>query len=285
MRDDASKRWPSGKGGLIKIDLVHPSGACAEIYRHGGHLTAWKSAAGNNWIFTSECAKFDGSSPIRGGVPIIFPQFNEFGSGPRHGFARNVEWQTVEQSDSRITLLLESGDATKVWPYQFRTEFNVVVDAFSLKMTLSITNMSDTPFEFTCALHTYFRIHSLSTSRVDGLTGLEYWNNDGSDFTQRRIFEAQHLRIDDAFDRVFFNYQRPIILHSKQKQLQIEHSGFKDIVIWNPGETAAQKMSDFADDEYEHMLCIEAAQIDHPVQLQPGATWEGQQHCSDLGCS
>lgn len=275
----------AGNGGLLKADLKHPSGARGVIYRHGAHLTKWQSSAGNDWIFTSECAKFGAGSAIRGGVPIIFPQFNEIGKGPRHGFARNVEWQTADQDGNRLILVLESGEDTQVWPHQFRAELECRIDALSLKMALSITNTSTKSFEFTCAFHTYFRIHSLETCAVDGLTGLSYWDNDGSDFNQRHSFEAQQLKVGDAFDRVFFNYQQPLVLHSKQSQLKIEHSGFKDIVVWNPGREATEKMDDLADYEYKQMLCIEAAQIDKPVQLHPGETWLGTQYCTDLDCA
>ena len=281
MKGNTSDHWFSGRGGLLKTDLHDPSGARVEIYRHGAHVTAWRSAAGNDWIFTSELAKFDGASAVRGGVPIIFPQFNEFGSGPRHGFARNLEWKMAEHGGNQLTLFLESNEATKVWPHQFRAEFAVAVKSTSLSMTLTVANTSTTTFEFTCALHSYFKVHSLSTCRVTGVTGLAYWDNDGSDFRQRAKFESSHLSFDDAVDRVFFNYQEPLVLHNDKQQLRIEHSGFQDIVVWNPGRAAAQSMSDFADYEYNHMLCIEAAQIDCPVVLEPGESWRGSQCCID----
>ena len=31
------------------------------------------------------------------------------------------------------------------------------------------------------------------------------------------------------------------------------------------------------EDGYRHMLCVEAARIDEPVQLAPGAEWQGWQ--------
>ena len=34
----------------------------------------------------------------------------------------------------------------------------------------------------------------------------------------------------------------------------------RDFVVWNPWEESAAKMSDFGDDEFPRMVCVEAAQ-------------------------
>ena len=34
----------------------------------------------------------------------------------------------------------------------------------------------------------------------------------------------------------------------------------RDFVVWNPWEENAAKMSDFGDDEFPRMVCVEAAQ-------------------------
>ena len=42
-------------------------------------------------------------------------------------------------------------------------------------------------------------------------------------------------------------------------------------VVWNPGPAKAAKMSDFADDEYKTMICVEPGLIGHQPLLAPGA--------------
>ena len=37
-------------------------------------------------------------------------------------------------------------------------------------------------------------------------------------------------------------------------------SNMRDFVVWNPWEENAAKMSDFGDDEFPRMVCVEAAQ-------------------------
>ena len=48
-------------------------------------------------------------------------------------------------------------------------------------------------------------------------------------------------------------------------------------VVWNPGEALCARLADMPADGWRHMLCIEAACVDHPVSLAPGARWAGSQ--------
>jgi len=59
---------------LEKVVLNH-KGASAEVYLWGATLTSYKPASGKENIFVSPGAKFDGVKAIRGGVPVVFPQW------------------------------------------------------------------------------------------------------------------------------------------------------------------------------------------------------------------
>lgn len=56
-------------------------------------------------------------------------------------------------------------------------------------------------------------------------------------------------------------------------------------VVWNPWDKKAKAMADFGDDEYKHMLCVEAAAIEKPITLKPGEEWRGRQELSAVGSS
>ena len=88
-----------GRGGLDTVELVHASGATATVYLWGATLTSYCTAQREEMIFVSPGAVFDGKQPIRGGVPVVFPQFGRPDQAlPMHGFARTSTW-TVETLD------------------------------------------------------------------------------------------------------------------------------------------------------------------------------------------
>lgn len=269
--------WIPGTGGMPRIDIQSSSGARAQVYRYGSHLTSWVPTCGKQWIFTSEKARFEKGGAIRGGIPVIFPQFNAFGDGPRHGFARNLDWQEFSVSEDAVTLRLSQSAETAVWPHEFELFLTTRVSAESLLVEMRVVNSGGSPFSFTAALHTYFKLDSFLNACLRGLDGLAYWDNDGSPFSQRRTFTEDSLTFTGAIDRVFFGYSAPLALKDGNSRLKIQQSGFEDIVVWNPGAEAAASMMDMGNNEYQHMLCVEAAQIDNPVTLQAGQEWIASQ--------
>ena len=71
------------------------------VYLHGAHVTSWKPARDHDErLFLSERSEFRAGTAIRGGIPVIFPQFAAEGPLPRHGFARTSEW-TLDDGDHR----------------------------------------------------------------------------------------------------------------------------------------------------------------------------------------
>lgn len=49
-----------------------PSGDSVEVLLYGATVISWKSNGKEN-LWVSKAAKLDGSKPVRGGVPVVFP--------------------------------------------------------------------------------------------------------------------------------------------------------------------------------------------------------------------
>ena len=64
--------------------------------------------------------------------------------------------------------------------------------------------------------------------------------------------------------------------------MSIESAGFSDTVIWNPGPEKCAALPDMPAEGWQHMLCIEAAQVLKPVTLGPDEEWSGRQSFSLL---
>ena len=264
--------------GLPALRLALPEGDAVVVARHGAQVLSWTSG-GAERLYLSPQALMDGHSAIRGGVPICFPQFNQRGTLPKHGFVRNMAWQPEngrENNGHALALVLHDNDATRAfWPHAFRAELRVSLKERSLRMTLTVDNTGPGPWTFAAALHTYLRVDEIADVRLEGLQGASRWDAVRDD---RHVEMAPVLRFDGEFDSVYAAPARGLRLHQPGGSLDITQSAScTETVVWNPGALLSAKLADLPDDGYRHMLCVEAARIDEPVQLQAGAQWKGWQ--------
>jgi glucose-6-phosphate 1-epimerase len=55
------------------VEATLPSGESVTVHLYGATVTSWKLANGKEQLFLSQKAHLDGSKPIRGGIPVVFP--------------------------------------------------------------------------------------------------------------------------------------------------------------------------------------------------------------------
>lgn len=248
-----------------------------EVHHQGAHLSSWVYQ-GKEQLFLSRQALFEPAKAIRGGVPICFPQFAAFGPGRYHGFARNMLWQPCETSQPNLVRfeLVHNKDTLELWPHEFKAQFDIELMNNILNMCLRVENVGSDAMEFTAALHSYFSVDAIQNAFVAGLQACQFWEK-GSAFTQRQHQQPSELRVDQVIDRVYFNSPNALRLVGLESTRLIEAQGFADTVIWNPWREGASALVDMADHEYQQMLCIESANVQTPVHLDPGAVWQGVQ--------
>lgn len=268
-------------GQLPAVTIRAADGAQATVTLYGGHLVAWQTSDGQERLFCSRDSALDGSRAIRGGVPVIFPQFGARGTGMRHGFARVATWQLESTGDADgaawAQFILQHTDLpdaiATTWPWAFTLRLRVAVQGLSLELQLSVHNTGEQAFPFSAALHSYFSIDQLSEARVKGLQRVRY-----SDETPQDALQAEDLlQFADKLDRIYYQLPGALTLQSGSHTLRLEQQGFTDAVVWNPGAQDAAALPDLADDEYQRFICIEPALI-QPDTLAAGAQWTGRQH-------
>ena len=251
-------------GTLPAVQLNSGDGASAIVTLYGAHLGAWTSADGAGRLFCSERSVRDGSRAIRGGVPVIFPQFAERGDGMRHGFARVSTWRladsgTGEQGAFAVFLLTRADLSPAIagaWQHGFELRLTVALQGQTLNLSLDVRNTGDDDFAFSAALHTYFLVDAIDAVRIKGV-------------------EAGALRIDGKLDRIYRDATAGITLLHGAGTLKLTQSGFRDLVIWNPGAADTAALADMIDADYQRFVCIEPALIT-PAILQSGAAWRGE---------
>ncbi|WP_370980617.1 D-hexose-6-phosphate mutarotase [Agaribacterium sp. ZY112] len=265
---------------MTYIDLQHGSDSL-RIYEQGAHISSWRCDK-QEQLFLSKHSAFSKGKAIRGGVPVIFPQFAALGQGPRHGILRTAQWQLEQQNSDSLKFVCRSTKQTQEqWPGDFEAHFCAQLGERNLSMQLDIINTGQQSFEFAAALHTYLQLEDVRKVQLNGLKGSSYWDN-GQDFSIRQQEQQETLRVNNAIDRMYFDVQTPLRLSEANQHREITMSGFSEVVVWNPWAEDTAKLADMADDEYLNMLCVEAAVVDKPVCLQAGEQWQGQQKISLL---
>jgi glucose-6-phosphate 1-epimerase len=266
---------------MEKVEIVASDGACVELYTHGAHVTSWKPASGEERLYLSQRALYTPDAAIRGGVPIIFPQFASMGPLPKHGFARVNEWEVVRagrtnkrKGDAHLRLTATS-QTRAVWDHGFSASFVVSVEGMSLTMSLSILNEDTRPFDFTAALHTYLLVDDVRSATVVGLQGTEY--RDAAAGGARKCQDDATLTPVGELDRIYYGVTSPIEVRDAVRRTRVSMTGFTDAVVWNPGAELAASLTDMEPSGWLRMLCVEAAAIGAPIHLEPNERWTGQQ--------
>ena len=162
-------------------------------------------------------------------------------------------------------------------PQQFVATLQVSLKPHQLQITLQVQNTDTRPLLFTGALHTYFAVQHIANTQLIGLQGQAEWNA----VTDQHGTANEVLRFDGEFDRVYQAAPHALQLQDAQGTLQIEQSpSWGQSVVWNPGATKCATLSDMSPDGYQHMLCVEAAQVYEPIRVGPSQTWQGWQRLS-----
>src|SRR5205085_926570 len=86
-----------------------------------------------------------------------------------------------------------------------------------------------------------------------------------------------------ATGRVYFGVADPLTLQDVASRVVIRQDGFRDVVVWNPGAHPPAPLPGLPPDGYRQFVCVEAAVIEHPVPLAPGALWRGAQRLVATG--
>jgi glucose-6-phosphate 1-epimerase len=265
-----------------------PNGDSVFVAQQGAQVLSWQ-AAGAERLYLSPTSACDGSTAIRGGVPICFPQFNQRGNLPKHGFVRNLPWHWIEISANAPEQVfeLQANDTTRgIWPFNFRTLLTVDLQVHQLKMTLRVENLGEKTMTFTGALHSYLAVSAIDQVNLLGQARQPEW--DAVQDTHQTC--SGQLHFNSEFDRVYdvtsiepaqnqsVQAAPAWLLQDGSQSLKISQSAaWGQSVVWNPGALKAAQLNDMPDGDYQKMLCVEAACVNQPIEVPPHQAWEAWQ--------
>ncbi|CAN8325956.1 unnamed protein product [Cochlearia groenlandica] len=273
-----------GINGLDKIIVRDRRGSSFEVYLYGGQVTSWKSKEGEELLVMSSKAIFNPPTPIRGGIPVIFPQYSNTGPLPSHGFVRNRFWKidnhppplpsSNPSSNAFVDLILRSSEEDlKIWPHKFEYRLRVALGhKGDLTLTPRVKNSDVKPFNFTFAFHPYFSVSDISEIQVEGLRNLDYLDQQKN--RTRFTDHCKAITFNSQLDRLYLSAPNKIrIVDRKRKKTIVVHKeGQADAIVWNPWD---KKVSDLGVEDYKRFVAVESAAVEKPILLKPGQEWKG----------
>jgi glucose-6-phosphate 1-epimerase len=266
--------FSEGNGDLSKLE-INTAWGNAELYFHGAHVTHFQKKDEPPLLFMSQLSRFNEGTPIRGGIPIIFPWFGPREGESAHGFARIQAWELREVSqlatgEVSLRLCLPDSPSASLFP-KFTADYWVTVGK-TLSAKLVVANISqDQDFTFENCLHTYFHIGDINSISITGLKGTNYL--DKTENFARKTEPSEHIKISRETDRIYLDTAAPVEIHDSKlgRRIRIEKSGSSSTVVWNPWVDKAQEMPDFGNDEFQRMVCVESGNVaDNKLTLPAG---------------
>lgn len=263
--------------GLESLQIVNEH-AEALVYLHGAHVAHFQPRGQRPVLWMSASSVFQEGKPIRGGVPLCAPWFGPHPTDatlPAHGVIRQRAWtlqrhEVLADGTDRLELRLvcdaTTSPATRLHPFSASL---VVTFGRELALELSIRNTGTEPLLLGEALHTYLSVSDVRSIRITGLEAVTFL--DKMDGGARKIQEATPLAITAQTDRVYFSETDVVVVEDPgfSRRIRVTKSGSGATVVWNPWVEKAASMPDFGDNEWTHMVCIEAANAADSILVVP----------------
>ncbi|ARN76404.1 hypothetical protein BST96_12805 [Oceanicoccus sagamiensis] len=268
---------------LLAVRITNKA-ATATVFLQGAQLSHYQTPGQPALIWCSDESDYREGTPLRGGIPVCWPWFGDIARNPEavqqqipdhegvsaHGFVRSRLWDVVsvatpDPHTTRLHLQLQlAADQEPLWPSA--CELNMVISVGeTLSLDFSVTNLSDKTVHFASALHSYFGVNAIDDTIVGGLDEHSYI--DSLDDWQEK---QQHgsLVIDQEVDRIYRGTNHAITIKDAQRRMTINSEGSHSCIVWNPWIEKSKRLSNFADDDYLRMLCIETANAEQDyIQL------------------
>ncbi|MBH3340242.1 D-hexose-6-phosphate mutarotase [Pseudomonas mendocina] len=264
---------------------IRAAGSELLVAQQGAQILGYQQGEQPPLIWLSPDAAYQRGQSVRGGVPLCWPWFGDLRRNPQavqahyqleqapaHGLVRTLDWEllSIDEEDDAVTLRFAydtRNQPLEGWPRDVGLTFVVRV-AQDLGMSLETHNRGTEPLTLSQALHSYFAVSDVRQVSVEGLQSCRYIDT---------LQDWQELRQQDAplfdaeTDRIYLDTaaRLSIVDPGWRRRIHLDTRGSRSAVLWNPWIDKARRLSQFPDDAWQDMLCIETANVlEDVVQLK-----------------
>ncbi|XLX40517.1 D-hexose-6-phosphate mutarotase [Ectopseudomonas mendocina] len=266
---------------------IRAAGSELLVAQQGAQILSYQQGEQPPLIWLSPDAAYQRGQSVRGGVPVCWPWFGDLRRNPQavqahfhleqapaHGLVRTLDWELlgIEEEDDAVTLRFAydtRNQPLEGWPRDVGLTFVVRV-AQDLGMSLETHNRGTEPLTLSQALHSYFAVSDVRQVGVEGLQACRY-----IDTLQgwQELRQQDALVFDAETDRIYLDTaaRLSIVDPGWGRRIHLDARGSRSAVLWNPWVDKARRLSQFPDDAWQNMLCIETANVlEDVVQLNAG---------------
>ena len=145
------------------------------ISAHGAELQSIKSAEGREYLWQGDEKYWPRRSPLL--FPIVCGLWNgqyrvdgKTYELPRHGFARDMDFEVIEKTESSVTYELTSNEETmKVYPYEFGLNVSYFLNDDMINVGWTVRNMGKEEMHFQIGGHPAFNLPDVGEGdKVEG---------------------------------------------------------------------------------------------------------------------
>lgn len=204
----------------------------------------------HNYIWTIDETYWNKTSPIL--FPIVGRLKNDTYTIegktyelPRHGFARNFEFELEHQTENTVVLLFtENQETLKHYPFQFELRLKYELIENSLKINYYILNKSQEIMPFSIGAHPAFAIdglfsdYTLDFSQSENFISHELEKEQFNNSSKKIPSEKGKINLDYALfekDALVFKHLKSDILtllKKNQPYISVKFKGFPYLGIW-----------------------------------------------------
>lgn len=163
----------------------------------------------------------------------------------RHGFARDMDFTLVENSNNSATFsLISSDESLKIYPFNFEFQIIYTLDKNKLTIAYKVINNNDFIMPFSIGAHPAFALpktfenYSLAFEHSENLTSYKLENDLLSDITStiemtdNRVPLSYSLFEKDALIFKKLESKKITILENEGPLLQVQFDDFPNLGIW-----------------------------------------------------
>lgn len=208
--------------------------ASAVCLTHGAELISYKTAEGKEYLWQKDPAYWPKTSPVLfpyiGPVPETVTIHGKDYAIPRHGFARDQEFEVAAQGEDHVTLAIEAGEATKdIYPYDFRFTVTFRLDGPVLQAIYGVENRSGEKMPFLVGGHPAFFCPMEEGEHFTEYM-LRFEDEDVPDLhLQYPMFDNDAILYENLKHRTV-----KLIHQCTEKGVQFDFPGYESVAFWTP---------------------------------------------------